>query len=248
MADAWEPKLPPAERPPRPAGGFPFGLTIAVAIALSLLVGLGVWQLQRLKWKEGLLAHIAALQHAPPRPLDEVLGAGGDLDFVRVSFDCPDVLDRPRARLYSLRDGEIAYRQVTACPVRSGQAASILVDLGYEDCGAPKPAPPFAGPLVGILRKPDAKSPFAAPNQPDQHLWFWRDLPGMAKGLGAGPPAPVFVALEHGPQPGGRCRLTPAPIPTDIPNRHLEYALTWFGLAAVLAGVYAAMLFNRRKT
>ena len=70
------------------AAGFPVGLTIGDAIAFAILIGLGVWQLQRLKWKEGLLAHIAALQAAPgPRRSSRCstrLGDGRDADFTRV--------------------------------------------------------------------------------------------------------------------------------------------------------------------
>ena len=66
----------------------------------------------------------------------------------------------------------------------------------------------------------------------------------MAKALGAGQAAPTFLMLEK-PAPGGG-GPTPAPIPLDIPNSHLQYALTWFGLAATLVGVYVAMLRRRR--
>jgi surfeit locus 1 family protein len=222
------------------------GAAAAVLICLAILIGLGVWQLYRMKWKEGVLAHVAALQAAPARPLSEVLKSGGDLNFVRVSFDCPGLLDGPRGKVYGVQDGKIAYRQMAACPAPAG--ASVLVDVGYEDCGAEKPLPPFAGPLVGILRKPDARTFVTPPDQPAAKLWYWRDLPSIAMALGAPPPLPVFVALERGPQPGSGCRLARAPIPTDIPNRHFEYALTWFGLAASLIGVYAAMLLRRRRT
>jgi surfeit locus 1 family protein len=232
----------------RAARGFPAGLTLATAVALAILVGLGVWQLRRLTWKEGVLAHVAALQTAPARPLDEVLRRGGDLDFVRVSFDCPGLLDRPRVRLYALNDGAITYRLMTACPVGPARAASVLVDIGYEDCATAQPPAPASGPLVGILRTPDPRTFVTPPSRPDARLWYWRDLAGMAGALGAARPLPVFVALERGPQPAAGCRLARVAIPPNIPNRHLEYALTWFGLAAALAGVYAAMLFKRRKT
>src|SRR5258708_4482647 len=86
-------------------------------VCLAILIGLGVWKLQRLKWKEGLLAHIAALRTASARPLDEVLKAGGDLDFVRVSFDCPDLERRPLLRLFAVREGVAGYRLITACPI-----------------------------------------------------------------------------------------------------------------------------------
>ena len=62
--DNWQPESPPDDRPERPPVRYSVGLTIATAIAMAILIGLGVWQLQRLKWKEGLLAHVAALQSA----------------------------------------------------------------------------------------------------------------------------------------------------------------------------------------
>ena len=68
----------------------------------------------------------------------------------------------------------------------------------------------------------------------------------MARSLGAPQPAPIFLFAESATNPEF-AGLAPAPVPSDIPNRHLEYALTWFGLAAGLAGVYAAMLLKRRK-
>ncbi len=68
----------------------------------------------------------------------------------------------------------------------------------------------------------------------------------MAGQLRAAAPAPVFLMVEQPAPPSGL--PVPAPIPADIPNRHLEYALTWFGLAASLIGVYAAMLLRRRRT
>jgi surfeit locus 1 family protein len=222
--------------------------TILALIGFCILIGLGVWQLQRLKWKEGLLAHIEALHNAPARSLNQVMARGGDLDYVRVSFACPNLMTAPRARVYGIQDGQIAYHQMVACPLPAGLAAgSVLVDIGYEDCASDKPIPPFSGELVGILRKPDARTFVTPPDQPQTMLWYWRDLTSMAQALKAGPPAPLFLALERGPQPASGCRLARAAIPQNLPNRHLEYAITWFGLAAALVGVYVASLFRKRQ-
>ena len=67
----------------------------------------------------------------------------------------------------------------------------------------------------------------------------------MSAALGAARPAPVFLAAETSTNPDWQA-LSPVPVPADIPNNHFTYALTWFGLAAGLAGVYLAMLFRRR--
>ena len=241
--------------PARPAAGFPLGLTVATAIALAILIGLGVWQVQRLKWKEGLLAHIAALQHAPAQPLAPVLdavAAGRNVDFTRVRLTCPGLGAAPFLELYALKDGEAGSRLVSACRVASRRYRSILVDRGFvADTVTQRPAVDRAATapveLVGVLRTPD-RATFVTPKNPAGAAgrWFSRDVPAMARALGVSEPAPVFLFAETSSNPELKA-LQPAPVPTDIPNRHLEYALTWFGLAAGLVGVYLAVLLRRRK-
>jgi surfeit locus 1 family protein len=254
MADnGWEPQLPPAPPPPARTG-FPIGGTVATAVALAILIGLGVWQLQRLKWKEGLLAHIAALQTAPARPLEPELNAaahGADVDFTRVRVSCPGLASAPFLQLYGLKDGQPGYRLISACPVDSDRYRTLLVDRGFvPDSVSARPPVDRADQapveVTGILRVPD-KPTFVTPaNHPDANRWFWRDAPAMARALQAPVPAPVFLYAETSTNPSFAA-LTPAPLPASIPNRHLEYALTWFGLAAGLVGVYAAGLLKRRK-
>jgi surfeit locus 1 family protein len=223
---------------------------------LVILIWLGVWQLHRLTWKENLIRRIAALTAEPARPLADVL-AGGDTDFVRVRFECADLMSLPRLRLYGVQDGQTGYRLMAACPISAAAAASVLVDLGFEAQTLSDDTPAaclkslsparLTGPVVGVLRQPDKASFVTPPNQPDQNLWYSRDLEAMAKALGAGAPAPAFVALESAPGAASdACRLVHAPLPSDLPNNHLAYAITWFGLAAALVGVYVAMLFRRR--
>jgi len=236
----------------RPQGrpAFPIGLSVATAIAFAILVGLGVWQLQRLKWKEGLLAHIAALQTAAPRSLGAVLDAvaqGRDADFTRVSATCPGLAHAPFVELYALQGPQAGARLISACPVESAAYRTILVDRGFvPDTTAerPKVDPADAAPvaLTGVLRKPPRPGFFAPANRPPR--WFTRDIPAMARALGAPQPAPVVLMAETTSNPEFK-PLTPAPLPAEIPNRHLEYALTWFGLAGALLAVYAARLFGR---
>jgi surfeit locus 1 family protein len=220
-------------------------------LAFALLVGLGVWQLQRLKWKEGLLARIAALQTAPARSLQDVLAAGGDLDFVRVSAACPDLERRPTLRLFAVWNGMPGYRLIAACPATAPGVSTILVDRGFipTDQAAAAMQPGRAalpGPVVGVLRKGDKATFVTPPNRVEQNLWYSRDTAAMASALGAKAAAPVFLMIEQpAPAPSGP---VPAPVPADIPNRHLEYAITWFGLAASLVGVYVAMFLRKRRT
>ena len=139
---------------------------------------------------------------------------------------------------------------ISACKVvGGGRYATILVDRGFV-ADTISARPPVAAadaciPVTGVLRIPEHGNAFSAPNQPTR--WYTRDVAAMAAQLKAPKPAPLFLMAETSTNPDWKA-LVPAPIPADIPNRHLEYALTWYGLAGALLGVYAAMLLGRRKT
>jgi surfeit locus 1 family protein len=231
--------------------GFPIGLTIAVAIALAILVSLGTWQLQRLAWKRNVLERIAALEAAPAQPIGPVLerlAAGSDADFTRVTATCAGLASAAFLELYSVRAGQAGSRLISACRVESGRYASVLVDRGFVgdtiSARPPVSADSAAVTVTGVLRQPEPGNAFSAPNQPGR--WHTRDVAAMAAQLKAPSPAPLFLMAETSSNPEWKS-LVPAPIPADIANRHLEYALTWYGLAGALLGVYAAMLFRRRK-
>jgi surfeit locus 1 family protein len=251
VTEAWEPQIEP--RASKPASrSFPIGLTVATAIGIAILVALGVWQLQRLKWKEGLLAQIAALQAAPARPIEPVLDGlsrGRDVDFTRVTADCPGLAAAPFVEMYGIIDGQAGTRLISACEVASARYRTVLVDRGFvPDTVTARPAVDAASKapmrVIGILRKPERGNLFTPPNKPER--WFLRDAAGMARQLHAAAPAPYFMMAETVTNPEFK-DLVAAPLPTDIPNRHLEYALTWFGLAGALVGVYAAALFKRMR-
>jgi surfeit locus 1 family protein len=251
MTESWEPQIEP--RAAKPQGrGFPIGMTVATLIALAILVGLGEWQLQRLKWKEVLLAHIAALRSAAARPIEPVLDAlsqGRDVDFTRVTVSCPGLAAAPFVEMYGIIQGEAGSRLISACPVSSARYRTVLVDRGFiPDTVTARPHVDAASqaPLIvtGVLRKPERGNAFTPPNKPNR--WFLRDAVGMARQLKASAPAPYFLMAETATSPGFTA-LVPAPLPTEIPNRHFEYALTWFGLAGGLACVYVAALFKRMR-
>jgi surfeit locus 1 family protein len=239
------------------AGGrrFPIGLTLAVLVAFAILIGLGVWQVQRLKWKTDLLHRLAALQAAPAQPLGPMLQrlkAGGDVEYSRVDVACPDVETRPALREFSVYQGVAGYRLVTACALPPGEAyGSILVDRGFvaqlgDQSPRDIPGQPVSQPVVGVLRSGGGRTFVTPQNRPGENQWYWRDVPAMARQLHATDPAPLFLMLESPSPPSGEPR--PAPLPLDIPNNHLGYAITWFGLAAALVGVYLAMLFRKRTS
>jgi surfeit locus 1 family protein len=248
-------------------GGAGFRLVPAVAVVLgvAVLTSLGVWQVQRLQWKEAMLARIAALQSAPPEPLGVVLnrlGEGGrpqvgDVDFVRVQAVCPTVQQTPTLRLYAILGGVMGRRLITACPIQAGGFKTLLVDRGFVPDGPPIPdglahadgahrGPTVDAPVIGVLRTAQPKGWLTPASDPAKNDWRARDVPAMAAALHGAAPAPVFLMLES-PRPQSGVPM-PSAIPTDIPNNHLGYALTWFGLALGLIGVYLASLFRPRTT
>ena len=147
--------------------GFPVGLTIAVAIALAILVGLGTWQLQRMAWKRAVLDRIAALQAAPARPIAPVLARlaeGADADFTRVTVTCPGLASAPFLELYSVRDGQAGSRLISACPVSGAAYATVLVDRGFvaDTVSARPPVAVSQAPVTvqGVLRTPEPGNAF----------------------------------------------------------------------------------------
>jgi surfeit locus 1 family protein len=226
---------------------------LAAGVGVIILVSLGVWQVERLAWKQALLAQIAVLQSAPAAPVKSVLKRlehhrlhelrPGQVDYVRVQIDCPTLEQTPNLRVYAVLGGVMGRRLVTACPLAGGLFQSILVDRGFSPDGAASgraPSEPLRQPVIGVLRRAESRNWLTPPSDVAGNDWHSRDISAMAKALGAPKPAPVFLMLESPrPQDGGPI---PAALPTDIPNNHLGYALTWFGLALGLLGVYVAGL------
>lgn len=230
----------------------PLGLTAAVLIALAILIGLGVWQVQRMSWKQDLLARIAALENAPPIPAEEALARiarGEDLDFQRVRAVCPGLSRAPWLELHAIDEGQSGVRLISACRIEAAPYRSVLVDRGFvlDTISARPPRDlPASEPVTieAVIRTPETPSAFAAANT--DRRWFRREVTDMARALGAPAPAPVFLMAETSTNPEWLA-LKPLPVPSGISNRHLEYALTWFGLAGALLAVYAAVLWRRWK-
>lgn len=232
----------------------PVGLTIATAIAFAILVGLGVWQLQRLAWKRDVIARIEAAETAPAVPLLDVLRAGAageDVGYRKVVAVCPGLATAPYVELHALMDGQMGSRLISACALEGAPYGSILVDRGFvQDIISARPPEDPADPrptgVRGVLRLPDEATRFAAKDDPAHRRYFTRAVGPMAEKLRAENPAPWFLMAETSTNPEWLA-LKPAPLPVNVSNRHPEYALTWFGLAVVLLGVYAAMLRGRFK-
>lgn len=229
---------------PPAARTFPWILTIATALALAVLVSLGVWQVQRLHWKEGLIARIDAAQAAAPIPLDQAL-ARPDPEFTRVIVTCRGLDRAPFVSLQTLVDGAPGVRLVSLC----SEDVPLLVDRGFvaEDISARPPQDGSTMPVVlrGVLRRGEPANAFTPP--PGQGLVYVRDIGLLADTLGV-PSArrDLMIVAETSSNPEWPA-LRPVPLPEGLSNNHLGYAITWFGLALALVGVYVAMLYRRDR-
>lgn len=224
---------------------FPILLTRVAAGALVVLISLGVWQLQRLAWKEDLIARIEAARTADPVPLDQAL-ARSDPEFARVALVCRGLDRAPFVSLQTLVEGQAGVRLVSLC----SDEVPILVDRGFVG-EAISSRPSQAGgtmPVVvlGVLRRGEPPNAFT-PAPEGRHV-FVRDIGVMADLLGAGTARrDLMVVAETSSNPEWRA-LSPQALPTGLSNSHLGYAITWFGLALALIGVYVAMVFRRMRS
>ena len=246
---------PGSAHPRFPLAGVRWGLHAAFAIVLVVLCALGTWQVRRLEWKTQLIERIAQAQTAPAEPLSAVLNRladNVDVDYVRVQFNCPGLEQGRSLQLYAVRDDGPGRRLVTACPIEGGPYRSLLVDRGFVAADKPLAAgtatapvnTPVNTPVVGVLRKPDRPSLFTPRHVRAGDVWYYRDTDAMAAALEAPGPAPVMLMLESPAPASGN--PAPSPLPISVSNNHMGYAVTWFGLAVALAGVYIAFLRRTR--
>jgi surfeit locus 1 family protein len=228
---------------------------LAAVLGVVMLCTLGVWQLERLQWKNSLIAERKAELAAAPVALSTVLseiGVGKTVDYRPVTLKGRFVAGKD-LRLFSTAYGP-GWEIVS--PFLTDDGVLVMVDRGFlpevsgRDVAAPAPsAEPLS--LSGFARQPPGKkAAFAPANDANRNRWFWWDLPAMAT-ASAGPAAqrvaPVFVQLKGTPG-GGSETLRPVVPAVALPNNHLSYALTWFGLAAALAIMAVLALRESRRS
>jgi surfeit locus 1 family protein len=226
---------------------------VMTLVGLAILIGLGTWQLERRAWKEGLIAAIEARTKAEPVSLTEALarlGAQGDVEYTRVKARGKFLHDREQ--YFYAPDAALGPGYHVYTPFEpAGETSIVFVNRGFVPEALKDPAKRMPGQiegeieLMGLLRMPGTKGTFTPDNEPQHNLWYWRDLDGLIRaafGAGDRSRVPVFVDAEAaapgGWPKGGATRL-------ELPNRHLEYAITWFGLAAALIAVFAAYAVPR---
>jgi len=193
-----------------------FWPTFLALPAFLVLLGLGAWQVERLYWKEGLIAERAVALAAPvaalPRSLDEARG----MEFRHVTARGEFLHEREFLLGASNEGGTTGYHVIT--PLRLGDGALLLVDRGWIPGNLKSPETRAAGQLKGIvtieglLRLPAAGRPnwFVPDNRCDINYWFWIDISGMARCGGLEGVLPFTVDAGPAANPGGYPRAASA--------------------------------------
>lgn len=211
----------------------------ATLVGVAGLLGLGLWQLERLEWKEGLIARVEARATAEPQPLP--------IDWAHTNA-ARDEYRRVRLTGHFLHDRETLTQAVTErgggywvlTPLVTPEA-TVLVNRGFVPPERRDPATRAEGQVAGevtvtgLLRMSEPGGGFLRENDPAADRWYSRDVAAIAAARGLERVAPWFVDADATPVPGGwpLGGLTVL----RFANNHLSYALTWFALAAGLAGV-----------
>ncbi|MDA5555249.1 SURF1 family protein [Shimia sp. MMG029] len=206
-----------------------------------VLVSLGVWQMQRLMWKEGVLADIEARIASAPVALPQTIDPEADR-YLPVHLRGTVTGDEIHL-LASTREVGAVYRVVSAFETEDGRR--IMVDRGWirtADKEAARPA--FATEIIGNLHWPEERDSYTPANDKGANIWFARDVDEMAAALDADPVLVIVREISDNTP-----KVTPLPVDNAaIPNNHLEYVITWFGLAIVWVAMTLYYLRRMRKT
>jgi surfeit locus 1 family protein len=213
------------------------GLTIATLIGVAILLGLGKWQLDRLHWKLGLIAAANSRAHEPPVPVETLVGRKPkDIEYTHAGAAGTFV---PGDEIYlfsQISGGAVGYDVLQ--PLRLADGRALIVDRGFVPStmdGKPAPftaAPSGAVEITGLVRGTQKPGLFTPRAELAKKIFFVHDVPAIASAMGLSGELPFVLAADRtGPRgvypEGGHTRLT-------FRNEHLQYAVTWFSLAAVL--------------
>ena len=243
------------------------GLGVFTLAVVALLVGLGLWQLQRRAEKHALIAalteRLAAAPAALPQPSQWSTLTPERDEFRRVRFSAT-YQPRPDAMVYSsgsaVRDdvagpGAWAFMPASlptgeTVVINTGFVQNTMHDRAQQDRAVTRLVSGAPVALTGYLRFPETAGALTPPENPAKRLWFTRDHLAMARSLGwaegGRPIAPFYIDLEA-PVPESAIPK-PGPLTVHLKDDHLHYAITWFGLAGAVAIAFAAWLRAQRRT
>ncbi|EYR79563.1 putative transmembrane cytochrome oxidase complex biogenesis protein [Shinella sp. DD12] len=244
----------PAGAMPRKSRGVAILMGTAFVVALAILLSLGTWQLQRLYWKEQLLSDMAARRIAAPVSLADIeamAARGEDIEYSPVTVSGVFANNKER-HFFATWRGQTGYHVYT--PLQLADGRFLFVNRGFTPFEAKEPEMRKQGQLTGLqsvtglarARLAEKPSSIVPDNDLSKNIFYWKDLDAMAAttGIPADRLVPFFVDAGDAPNPKGL--PIGAVTQFDLPNNHLQYAVTWYGLAAALVGVGLFAVLRRR--
>ncbi|WP_158810043.1 SURF1 family protein [Beijerinckia sp. L45] len=218
----------------------------------AILIGLGIWQLQRLAWKTAILERIEARTTAPAQPLPTMTTwaslSPDDYEYRHVALD--GTFDHTKEALV-FRGTAAGPGYFVLTPLHLATGGTVIVNRGHVPTDRAGPATrkagEVAGPVhvVGLMREPEPRNTFTPADDPASGHYFTRDPALIAAHFGLSDAAPFSIDADATPVPGGLPRGGTTEI--AIPNNHFSYALTWFGLAAGLFGVFGVLAWRKLR-
>ena len=227
---------------------------LVTLVSLAILISLGMWQLQRKAWKEGLIATLNGQMDASPAPLPPASQWPAlnrdNSEFRRVSLRANVIANAKPVYLYTgasaLRADVKQPGYFVFAPARLPDGQVVVVNRGYVPIDRKPEAGSAAGDvdLTGYVRWPETPGSFVSEHDANGDIWFVRDPAAMATFRGWGTVAPFYIDQEAPAPPEGFPK--PGPLAVKLRNDHLGYAITWFGLAASLIAVFIAWALRER--
>lgn len=220
--------------------------TLMAVPMLLVLLGLGSWQVQRLYWKQDLIELRTNRPAAAPVALSEVPEDLAAVEFRRIVLAGTFMHDREMHLAARTHDRRLGYQIVT--PLKLDQGGYVLVNRGWVPQEQRDPATRAAGQIAGqvsvegLIRLPGRKSSFTPDNEPARNYWFFVDVPAMAAFAKITPVHPFVVEAGPASNPGGLPVGGQSKV--NLRNFHLQYALTWYGMALGLIVIY--VLYHRK--
>jgi surfeit locus 1 family protein len=221
-------------------------IVVATLIGVAILCYLGTWQLLRLQWKEGLIAQLAANEAAAPVDLataESFLAIGNNVEFMKVQFRAT-YLHGAGKTMISTFDGGPGWTIITPAITTDGRA--VIVDRGRVPGqrleSFDKPAGEVE--ITGVVRTYRNGQGFFDPNNDTiKNAWYWWDIPAMLKATDwKRSVSPVLFVVQILPGTVAAEFPKPAEPRANLRNNHLGYAITWYGLALVLAVMAAIFI------
>jgi surfeit locus 1 family protein len=221
-------------------------ISLAAGAVFLVLVALGSWQLQRLGWKQDRIDERQSRAAGEAVELSTALAEPGDFNFRPVRLNGQFLHEKELFLAARSFDRRVGWHVITPLALEGG--GTVLVNRGWIPYDRQDAALRAEGQVAGVvrlnglIRTQQPQATFQPDNEAEEGVWYWVEIDAMGTAIGL-EVLPVVVEADATANPGGvpiggQTRL-------EMPNDHLQYALTWYALALILAVIF--VVFHRRK-